>query len=245
LLEYGKGMQVTITDASSGSGLLAIQGPHSKELLSKLTDADLDALQYMWAMPAHVAGIRALISRTGYTGELGYEILIPAEHAHDFWVATTEAGERYGLALCGMSAAFSLRMEKGYIMRFDFAGGRTPYEVGLGWTVKLDKGDFIGREALLRRKEAGFTEKLMTLVIHDKYVPVTGDAIQSGGEHVGDVTTGVFSYTLDTALALGYVPHHLAKPGVEVVIQDKDGHLHPATVAQRSLYDPKGTRLRT
>jgi glycine cleavage system aminomethyltransferase T len=144
-----------------------------------------------------------------------------------------------------MSAAFSLRMEKGYIMRFDFAGGRTPYEVGLGWTVKLDKGDFIGREALLRRREAGFTEKLMTLVIHDRYVPVTGDAIQSDGEHVGDVTTGAFGHTLDTALALGYVPHHLAKPGVEVVIQDKDGHLHPAAVAQRSLYDPKGTRLRT
>ena len=251
LLEHGEGMQVAITDVSSGSGLLAIQGPRSKELLGELTDADgstelaevLDRLQYMWAVPVYVTGIRALISRTGYTGELGYEVLIPAEHAHDFWVAVTEAGEKYGLALCGLSAAFSLRMEKGYVMRFDFAGGRTPYEVGLGWTVKLDKGDFIGRQALIRRKEAGFTDKLMALVIHDGYVPATGDAILTDGDRVGEVTSGAFGYTLGKALAMGYVPLHLAKPGVDAIIQDKDGHLHPVSVERRPLFDPEGACL--
>jgi aminomethyltransferase len=244
LLEHGAGMQVTITDVSSGSGLLAIQGPRSRALLSELTDADLDGLGYMWAVPAHVAGIRALISRTGYTGELGYEVLIPAEHAHDFWVAATGAGERHGLALCGMSAAFSLRMEKGYVMRFDFAGGRTPYEAGLGWTVKLSKGDFIGRQALIRRRDAGFTEKLMALVIHDGYVPSTGDVILVGGERVGAVTSGAFGYTLGQALAMGYVPLRLAQPGEEVVIRDSGGNLHPASVEKQPLYDPEGARLR-
>jgi aminomethyltransferase len=236
LLEHGKGMNAYITDVSSAVGLLAIQGPRSKTLLSKLTEADLDSLKYMWAIPAQVAGIRALISRTGYTGELGYEVLIPAEHAHDFWVAVTEAGEEYGLALCGMVAAFSLRMEKGYIMRFDFAGGRTPYEVGLGWTVKLDKGDFIGREALIRRREAGFNEKLMALVIKD--------AILKGDDRVGEVTSAAFGHTLDKAIALGHVPLPLAEPDVEVVIQGKEGDIHPAVVGRRPLYDPEGIRLR-
>jgi len=244
LLAHAEGTQVTVTDSSSGSGLLAIQGPRSRELLGKLTHADLDGLQYMWARPAHVAGIRALISRTGYTGELGYEVLIPAEHAHDFWRAVTEAGQEYGLALCGMSAAFSLRMEKGYIMRFDFAGGRTPYEVGLGWTVKLDKGDFIGRQVLIQRKEAGFTDKLMALVVHDGYVPATGDTILVNGDQVGEVTSGAFGHTLGTALALGYVPLRLAQPGEGVAIQDKQGSLHPASVERRPLYDPDGARLR-
>jgi len=244
LLEHGQGMNAYVTDVSSGIGLLAIQGPRSKALLSELTDADLDSLKYMWAMPAQVAGVRALISRTGYTGELGYEVLIPAEHAHDFWVAVMEAGEKYGLALCGMVAAFSLRMEKGYIMRFDFAGGRTPYEVGLGWTVKLDKGDFIGREALIHRQEAGFKEKLMALVIKDRYVPATGDAILKGDDRIGEVTSAAFGHTLDKAIALGYVPVHLAEPGTEVVIQGREGDIHPAVVGQRPLYDPEGIRLR-
>ena len=243
LLEHGEGMQVAITDVSSGSGLLAIQGPRSRELLGELTDADLDELKYMWAAPAQVAGVRALISRTGYTGELGYEVLVPAEHAHDFWSAVTETGEKYGLALCGLSSAFSLRMEKGYIMRFDFAGGRTPYEVGLGWTVKLDKGDFIGRDPLIRRKEAGFTEKLMALVIDDEYVPATGDRILAGDAQVGEVTSGGFGYMLGVPLAMGYVPLHLAEPDVDVTIQDKDGHLHTASVGRRPLYDPEGKRL--
>jgi aminomethyltransferase len=212
--------------------------------LAELTEADLDGLQYMWAAPAQVAGIRALVSRTGYTGELGYEVLFPAEHAHDFWIAVLGSGEKYGLALCGMTAAFSLRMEKGYIMRFDFAGGRTPYEVGLGWTVKLDRGEFIGRQALFRRKEAGFTEKLMSLVVRDGYVPATGDTILADGEPVGNVTSGAFGYTLDAALAMGYVPVRLAEPGTEVVIQDGKGQTHPASVEKRPLYDPEERRLR-
>jgi aminomethyltransferase len=244
LEEHGRGMNAVVTDVSSGAGLLAIQGPRSRDLLAELADADLHILRYMWAMPARVAGVRALISRTGYTGELGYEVLVPAEHAHDVWEAAVEAGERYDLALCGMVAAFSLRMEKGYIMRFDFDGGRTPYEVGLGWTVKLDKGDFIGRHALVRRKEAGFTDKLVSLVIEDGAVPSRGDVILKNGEPVGEVTSAAFGYTLGKALALGYLPHHLADPGTTIEIQDSGGTLHPAAVGRRPLYDPEGKRLR-
>jgi aminomethyltransferase len=244
LLEHSKGENAYVHDASPGVGLLALQGPKSRTLLNELTKADLNKLKYMWAMPAQVAGVRALISRTGYTGELGYEILIPAEHTHDFWGAVTEAGEKHGLALVGMVAAFSLRIEKGYIMRFDFAGGRTPFEVGLGWTVKLDKGDFLGREALLRRKEAGFQDRLMALAIKDGYVPSGGETILKQGEQVGQTSSAAFGYTIGQALTLGYIPISLAQIGVEVDILDKQGHSHPAVVSQRSLYDPEGRRLR-
>jgi len=244
LLKHGEGLNVVVTDVSSGSALLAIQGPQSRSLLSDLTDADLVGLRYMRSMPAQVAGIRALISRTGYTGELGYEVLLPAEHAHDLWVAVMNAGEKYGATPCGMIAAFSLRMEKGYIMRFDFVGARTPYEMGLGWTVKLDKGDFIGRAALIRRKEAGFTDKLMSLVIQDGYLPANGDAIYQGEDPVGAVTSAAFGHTIGKALALGYVPLSLAEDGVEVTIRDAGGVGHSATIRRRPLYDPDGGRLR-
>jgi aminomethyltransferase len=197
----------------------------------------------MWAVPARVAGVQALISRTGYTGELGYEILIPAQHAHDFWDAILEAGERHGLALVGMIAAFSLRIEKGYIMRFDFVG-RTPYEIGLGWTVKLDKGAFVGREALIRRKEASFGEKLVTLTVEDGYVPPGGDTIVKESEPVGQTTSAAFGHTVGQAVTLGFVPVALAEAGTEVQILDKGGASHAASVAQRSPYDPHGTRLR-
>lgn len=244
LLWHSKGKNAYVHDASPGVGLLALQGPKSRALLGELTDTDLDSLKYMWAIPARVAGVRALISRTGYTGELGYEVLIPVEHAHDFWGALSEAGEKHGLALVGMIAAFSLRIEKGYIMRFDFAGGRTPYEVGLGWTVKLDKGDFIGREALMRRKEAGFKEKLMAIAIEDGYVPTSGDAILKRGEQVGQTTSAAFGYTVGQAITLGYVPVSLAQVGVDIEILDKEGITHSAVVSQRSMYDPEHTRVR-
>ncbi|MGD8736319.1 MAG: aminomethyltransferase family protein [Anaerolineae bacterium] len=245
LQEYCRGRNAFAFDASPGVGLLALQGPQSRALLSELTPADLDNLPYMWALPAQMAGARALISRTGYTGELGYEILIPAEHAHDVWQALIDAGERFGLALCGLAVAFGLRIEKGYIMRFDFAGGRTPYEVGLGWTAKLDKGDFLGREALIQRKEAGITEKLVALALQDDYVPATGDAILDGDEPTGVVTSAAYGYAVQHPIALGYVPVAFARVGTRVIIRDGEGDRHPARVAERSAYDPQGARLRS
>jgi aminomethyltransferase len=244
LQEQCRGQNAVAFDASPGVGLLALQGPKSRALLSELTPADLHHLPYMWALPAPLVGVRALISRTGYTGELGYEILIPAEHAHDVWRALTEAGEKYGLALCGLDVAFGLRIEKGYIMRFDFAGGRTPYEVGLGWTVKLDKGDFLGREVLIRRKEAGFTEKLVSLALQDEYIPATGDAILCDSDRVGVVTSAAYGFTVQKPLALGYLPRSLVTVGISLDVRDQNGDLHPAEVGPRSPYDPQGIRLR-
>ncbi len=244
LVQHAAGLDVTVTDVSSGVGVLAIQGPAARALLSELTPADLTGLAYMWTLPAIVAGARAVISRTGYTGELGYEIIFPVEHAHDLWQAVFTAGAKYGVVPCGMTAAFSLRLEKGYIMRFDFAGGHTPYEIGLGWTVRLDKGDFIGREALIRRKAAGFSHKLMALLVDDAYTPANGDAISCAGQAVGQVTSAAFGHTLGQPVALGYVPAALAQIGQVVAVLDQAGLAHPARIAGRPLVDPENRRLR-
>jgi aminomethyltransferase len=244
LREACQGRNAYAFDASPGTGLLALQGPESRKLLGELTTSDLDQLAYMWAEPAQVAGARALISRTGYTGEIGYEILVPVEHASEVGGALTEAGQKYGLAPCGLAVAFGLRIEKGYIMRFDFAGGRTPYEVGLGWTVKLDKGDFYGRQALVRRKEAGFADKLVSLAVQDGYVPRTDDVLLHEGDQVGVVTSAAYGHTVGTPIALAYLPVALAQAGQPVTIRDENGELHPAAVGPRSPYDPKGVRLR-
>ncbi|MBN1317130.1 MAG: aminomethyltransferase family protein [Anaerolineales bacterium] len=245
LVEHSRGKNACVFDGSPGYGLIALQGPASRELLSELTDTDISGLEYMWTMPARVAGVQALISRTGYTGELGYEILIPAVYAQDFWTDVTGAGEKYGLALVGLGACFSLRIEKGYIMRHDFVGGRTPYEIRLGWTVKLDKGDFIGRDALVRRKEAGFSEKLATILIEDDYVPPAGDRIFKDGKPVGQTTSAAFGYTLGRAITLGYVPVDLDSPGTKVEIVDQAGAFHIAEITVRSPYDPEGKRIRS
>jgi glycine cleavage system aminomethyltransferase T len=144
-----------------------------------------------------------------------------------------------------MAVAFGLRIEKGYIMRFDFAGGHTPYEVGLGWTVKLDKGDFVGREALIRRREAGFSRKLVSLAVGDAYVPANGETILRDGNQVGAVTSAAYGYTVGRPLALGYLPITLASEGGRLEIRDQNGGLHPAMVGPRSPYDPQGIRLRS
>jgi glycine cleavage system aminomethyltransferase T len=143
-----------------------------------------------------------------------------------------------------MVAAFNLRIEKGYIIRFDFAGGVTPYEVGLGWIVELDKGDFVGREALIRRKEAGFKDKLVTITLEDGYVPPGADPIFRGGQEVGQTMSAAFGYPMGQAITLAYVPIELATANTKVEILDNGGTRHPAAVAQRWPYDPDGTRLR-
>ena len=245
LVAHSRGKNVCVYDSSSGTGVMALQGPRSRDLLSELTDADLVSLKYMWSLPAQVAGIRALISRTGYTGELGFEVVFPAEHAHDIWQAAALAGAKYGLAPVGIAAGFGLRVEKGYIMRHDFAGGRTPYEIGLGWTVKPDKGDFIGRDALLRRKAAGFSEKLVAIALEDGYVPGLGEAILQGDNQIGLTTTAAFGYTVGKAIALGYVPLALSGVGTPVEIRDKDGQLHAAVVSPRAMYDSENVRVRS
>lgn len=245
LLEHAHGLDVTVTDVSSGVALLAVQGPVARDVVSAITAMNLAALPYMGFTTAPLAGIPAgLISRTGYTGELGYELIVPAEHAEELWDGIERAGLRYGLRHCGLTTAFSLRMEKGYIARFDFLDDVTPFEAGLGWTVKLDRPDFVGRSALAEQARTGVTRRLVSLAMCTESTPPYGAEITKHGMVVGKVTSSAYGYAVGRPLALALLPVALATPGTEVEVQIA-GAAHPAEVVRRSFYDPEGRRLRS
>jgi aminomethyltransferase len=263
LNEHAAGMQVCITDVSPGVALLAVQGPAAGAIVGQLTPADLSGLCTMDFVEAPLGSApRAIISRTGYTGELGYELCFPPEYAADVWDALLAAGRPHGLQPAGLKAAFSLRMEKGYIMRFDFMDGVTPFEAGLGWTVKLDKGDFIGRDALARQKAAGITRKLVLVALAgaDAPLPATGCPVWHAGEVIGKVTSSAYGHTtlapalrsgasagVGAPLALALMDAGLAHVGLPVEV-DGDapgGARHPAQVVRRPYYDPEGKRLKS
>jgi aminomethyltransferase len=237
-------MQVCVTDMSPGVALLAVQGPAAREIVGQLTPADLGGLRTMDFAEARFASApRAIISRTGYTGELGYELCFPPEYGADVWDALLSAGKAHGLQPAGLKVAFSLRIEKGYIMRFDFMDGVTPFEAGLGWTVKLDKGDFIGREALARQQAEGVRRKLMSVVMADEALPPNGSPVWAESAVIGKITSSAYGYTVGHPLALALVPADLATPNRPVAIQI-EGASHPAVIVRRPVFDPEGKRLR-
>jgi aminomethyltransferase len=243
IVDAAKGLDVSVTDVSSGVALLALQGPCARDILAPLTPANLGALPYMHSLETPLADIpRALISRTGYTGELGYELVVGTEHAHELWDALITAGQKYGMFLVGQKTAFSLRIEKGYIMRFDFMDNVTPLEAGLGWTVRFDKGDFIGRDALAQQKQVGIKRALVSIEMLDDFLPANGASIVTDGSAIGKVTSSAYGHTIGCPLALGLVPITYAQPGIAVSVE-VDGKSHPARVARRPVYDPENKRI--
>jgi len=244
LVEHAAGLQVCITDVSPAVALLAVQGPAAAAIVGRLTPTNLAGLRTMDFVEAPLAGApRAIISRTGYTGELGYELCFAPEYGADIWDALLAAGRPHGLQLAGLKTAFSLRMEKGYIMRFDFMDGVTPFEAGLGWTVKLAKGDFIGRDALARQQAAGVTRRLVSVAMGDETLPVTGCAVWHAGAAVGKITSSAYGHTVAAPLALALLPAGLAQVGLPIEVEVA-GARHPAQVVRRPYYDPEGVRLR-
>jgi aminomethyltransferase len=252
LIEHGRGLNACVTDLSPGVALLAVQGPAARTITGQLTPADLTRLRTMDFVEAPLAAApRALISRTGYTGELGYELCFPPEYAADVWDALLAAGGAHGLQPAGLKTAFSLRMEKGYIMRFDFMDGVTPFEAGLGWTVKLDKGDFIGRDALARQQAAGIGRKLVSVAMGDppgrlrtETLPPNGAPVWHAGEAIGKVTSSAYGHTVGRPLALALLPVELAQEGLAVEVEVA-GARHPAQIVRRPYYDPGGARLKS
>jgi aminomethyltransferase len=244
LQEQARGLDVCITDVSSGVALLAVQGPKAREIVSQLSAADLGALPYMWFTEASLAGApRALISRTGYTGELGYELVVPVEYAYDLWDALNTVGQPFGLHHAGLETAFSLRMEKGYIARFDFMDGVTPLEAGMGWTVKFDRAEFIGRAALAKQQAEGVRRKLVSVAMGDETLPAGGCPIFHDRAVAGKITSSAQGYSVGCPLALALVSAGLARPDLPVEVE-VDGRLHPAHIVRRPFFDPEGKRLR-
>ena len=224
-----------VIDRTEEIALLALQGPRSEAILARLTDADLPALAYYHFVEGEVAGRPAVISRTGYTGEDGFEIYLDAGDAVEVWRQLLDAGGE-DVIPAGLGARDSLRLEMGYILYGnDLDRNHTPLEAGLGWVVKLDKGEFLGRQALARQKEEGVRERLVGFVLKERGFPRHGYEVRFNGEGAGEVTSGILSPTLGQGIGLAYVSAEAATPGtpIEVVIRNRPV---PAEVVKPPFY---------
>ncbi len=226
---------VTLENRSDEFGLLAIQGPNAQKLMSQLTDYDLDNMSYYTCATANVAGVELLFSRTGYTGEDGFEMYIPPQHAETLFKAVTEKGLPMGLELIGLGARDSLRLEmKMALYGNDIDETTSPIEAGLGWIVSFEK-DFIGKDVILRHKEEKPKRRLICLELEGRAFPRHGYDIFDGNALVGNVTSGTFSPSLQKPVALGYLPREKAKIGATVDV-DIRGKRFPATVVKPPFY---------
>jgi len=242
VLDHAPAFDVEVTDKSDDTALLAIQGPRAAEIVQGLTDTDLDGIGYYHFGLGSVAGVDGVISRTGYTGEDGFELYVPVEAGMKLWDALMGAGESVGLAPTGLGCRDSLRLEMGYALYGnDLDDQHTPLESGLGWITKLDKGDFIGRDVLVQQKEAGVTRRLVGLTLTDRGFPRHGYPIASQDQDVGEVTSGVVSPSLGIGVAMGYVPTELSKPGTEVGIRIRNKVI-PAIVKRPPFYTEGSVR---
>ena len=197
---------VAVDDVSDETALIALQGPASNGILSKLTSADLESLRYYRWMEADVVGRPTTLSRTGYTGEDGFEIYCDPGAATTIWGALLQEGAGVDLEPVGLGARDTLRLEMGYsLYGNEMDENRTPAEAGLMWVTKLDKGDFIGRDAIAKHVEQGVRERIVGFELEGRGVPRPGHRILVGDEEVGHVTSGTFSPSLSRGIGLGYV----------------------------------------
>jgi aminomethyltransferase len=198
---------VQIENKSEDYSLLAVQGPKSKEVVQRLCDKVLD-LEYYHFFEAKIAGYDMLISRTGYTGEMGYELYFRGDEntAEDVWYKIMETGSEFNIQPIGLGARDTLRLEMGFCLYGnDIDQTTNPLEAGLGWITKLNKNDFISKEALLNVKTEGIKRKLVPLISDEKAFPRHGYDITADGNKIGSVTSGTMSPILDKPIALGYV----------------------------------------
>jgi aminomethyltransferase len=219
--------EVDLRNVSDDVALLAVQGPKSLATLQKLTSIDLSSIPYYHFQKDRLAEVNMIISRTGYTGELGFELFIPANvsSCEKVWNAIIDAGKEFGIQPVGLGARDTLRLEMGYCLYGnDIDQTTNPLEAGLGWITKLDKGDFIGRSALVQAKIEGLKRKLVGFTVDEKTFPRHGYDIRSDGSKIGRVTSGTFSPSLEKGIGMGYVQIQYSSVGsiVDVAVRTKD-----------------------
>lgn len=217
-----KKFDVGITNSSDDIGQLAIQGPKSEPVMQKLFDFDLSELKYYWATEVRMTEVSMVLSRTGYTGEDGFEIYLDKKHAAQVWDAVFEAGKEFGIKPIGLGARDTLRVEMRYCLYGnDIDKTTNPLAAGLAWIVKFDKEDFIGKENLLKLKEAGIRRKLVGFKAIDKEIPRSHQEIHNEDRKIGFVTSGTFSPTLKKGIGIGYVEKPYDKTGTKLKVLGK------------------------
>jgi aminomethyltransferase len=273
LMRHASGFDVQIDDVSTKLGALALQGPTSRAVLAEVADGgDVETLRFFGATRCKIAGIDVDVTRTGYTGDLGYELWIPARRSGRVWDTLMEAGRPHGLLPLGLDALDMLRVEAGFVLLgVDYFSARrcllesqtsTPYELGLGWTVQLDRPPFLGQAALRREKQQGSVWALVGLVIDWEELEALYDAfglpphlptsawrsavpVYRHGQQVGQATSGTWSPILKQNLALASVRTTHAAEGTELRIEvtvEYERRTVKAVVTRTPFFDPERKR---
>jgi aminomethyltransferase len=230
----------TLDDISDSIALLALQGPDAARILQRHTDTDLSKIKYYEFTTGTVAGLdKVYISRTGYTGEDGFELYFPSEHAKTIWNALTASAE---VTPAGLGARDSLRLEMGMALYGnDLDDTTTPLEASLGWLVKMKKGDFVGRDALVKQKEQGVKRKLVGFTTMERSFPRHGYPVFANGKPSGEVRSGTMSPTLGIPIGTAYVPPESAAEGSPLEIEIRGRRI--AATVQRMPFYKNGSRL--
>jgi 4-methylaminobutanoate oxidase (formaldehyde-forming) len=241
---------VELRDMTEDWVCIGLWGPRARDVLQVVTasrdDVSNRAFPYMTARALDIGGAQVLAQRVTYVGELGWELYVEPAWAVQVWDALMAAGKEYSITTVGYKALDSLRLEKGYkYYSADVTMLENPYEAGLGFCVQLDKGDFLGRAALLNAKQAGLQQKLCTLTVGgEEYLTLYGgEAVHAGDRVLGRVRSAGYGYTVKKNIALAYLPIDLAQVGMKLQV-GIFGQRVPAEVAPTALYDPKGERVR-
>ncbi len=227
--------EVSCEDVSDKTGLLALQGPKSRKILTSLTDTDIEALPFYSFQKGKVCGIETFLARTGYTGELGFELYAQPDFLGEIWDGLMEAGKPHGLLPAGLGCRDTLRMEMKYsLYGNDIDESTNPVEAGLGWATKMNKGYFMGRKAIITAKEKK-TRRLVCFEMVDRAIPRKGYEITSEDLVVGFVTSGTQSPTLGKGIGMGYVNINHVKSGTKLGILIR-GKTFDAIIIKAPLY---------
>ena len=268
--EHAVGMSAYVTDQSGSIALISVQGPRSRDFLLNITEeADLENQRFFWFNRGVINNTRVMISRSGYTGELGYELFIPAEEAAVMWEYLLQAGGEYGIQPYGVTAMQSLRIEKAFpLYGPDIDETRNPFQLGLNRWIRFDKRQFIGRDALLQIQDMGLDERWTGLELESKVPAKSGERIfsiadissvrekmftgseagdefdiETAGELVGEVTSSAVGHSVEKTLALGFVRATHTYPGAQLLVE-VNGRPALAKVVNTPFFDPQGVRLR-
>ncbi len=231
-------MGAEIENRSAEIALVALQGRNAPECLQTLTDVDLAALDSYRFETGEVAGIPTTISRTGYTGEIGFELYVEAKHSADLWNAVYEEVTAIGGRPVGLGARDTLRLESRLCLYgSDIDKTTTPLEAGLRWTVAFDKGNFIGRDALVRQNSEGIRRRLAGFQMLDRSIARAHHAVYREDQRVGEVTSGAPAPSLNCNIGLAYLPIEMSKINAKIEIEIR-GRRHPAKVVRTPFYQP-------
>ena len=238
---------VKVTDVSSGRCCIGLWGPRARDLLSRVCDDDVtdDGFPYMTAKPITIAEVPSLALRISYVGELGWEIYAPAEQGLRLWDVLWDAGQPFGVIAAGGGAFDSLRLEKGYrLWGNDIHTEYNPYEAGIGFAVRMRKGNFIGRDELRESRAQGPTRRLCCMTLDDPNAVVMGkEPIMDGNRVLGYVTSANYGHSIGRGIVYGYLPMSHTEVGTSVDVLYFGERLQ-ATVAKEPLYDPRGEKMK-